>query len=273
MCPNCRAFITTSDRKCPYCEVEIGPRAIDRRTPDAIAGGLIPHARFLTVLILTINAGLYAATMLSSMGGPGERSPFSDIDGSTLIAFGAKDAPRIFLAGEWWRLVTAGFLHAGLMHIVMNTWVLFDLAASVEELFGATRMTVIYFVSTVLGFYASCWWRPYSLSVGASAGAFGLLGAMIAFGMMHRGAMGDMIKTHYSRWAVYGILIGILGPFRMDNAAHIGGMLGGFLVARLAGLPTLTAAREPVWSALAWISAGLTGLSFAAMAMHLLGGK
>ena len=52
MCPNCRAFITTDDKTCPYCEVKIGERAIDRRLPSDVLGGLIPHARFTTVMIL-----------------------------------------------------------------------------------------------------------------------------------------------------------------------------------------------------------------------------
>ena len=55
MCPNCRAFVTTSDKVCPYCEVPMGPRAIDRRNPGEILGGLIPHARFTTIMILLIN--------------------------------------------------------------------------------------------------------------------------------------------------------------------------------------------------------------------------
>ena len=62
--------------------------------------------------------------------------------------------------GEWWRLVTAGFLHGGLLHILMNSWVLFDLGAQVEEIYGASRMWVIYFVSSVCGFYASAVWMP-----------------------------------------------------------------------------------------------------------------
>ena len=63
MCPNCRAFITTNDRTCPYCEQTVGPRAIEARQPGEILGGLIPQAHFTTVLILLINAGLFAGTL------------------------------------------------------------------------------------------------------------------------------------------------------------------------------------------------------------------
>ena len=55
MCPNCRAFITTQDKVCPYCNERVGPRAAERRNPGAILGGFIPHARFVTMIILTIN--------------------------------------------------------------------------------------------------------------------------------------------------------------------------------------------------------------------------
>ena len=61
MCPNCRAFITTDDKVCPYCQFTVGPKAVDRRNPADALGGLIPHARFTTMLIMLINTGLYVA--------------------------------------------------------------------------------------------------------------------------------------------------------------------------------------------------------------------
>ena len=67
MCPHCRAFITTDDRVCPYCNTPVGPRAVDRRQPADLMGGLIPHARFTTTVLLLINGGLYIAMVLSSM--------------------------------------------------------------------------------------------------------------------------------------------------------------------------------------------------------------
>src|SRR6267154_2415712 len=152
MCPNCRAFITTADKVCPYCDAEVGARAIDRRSPADVAGGLIPHARFTTVMILLINFGLYAACVLhASQTG---RGPAFDLDGQTLVMFGAKYGPFIN-AGQWWRLITAGFLHGGVMHILMNSWVLFDLGAEVEQIYGASRLIVFYFVTTVTGFWTS----------------------------------------------------------------------------------------------------------------------
>src|ERR1044071_5071771 len=113
MCPHCRAFITTSDKVCPYCGEQVRPRAIDvRGGPASLLGGFIPHARFNTMVILLINCGLYLATTLYSMrSGQGN---VLDIDVNTLLAFGAKSSPDI-VAGQWWRLVTAGLLDRGLM--------------------------------------------------------------------------------------------------------------------------------------------------------------
>src|ERR1700692_2374450 len=123
MCPNCRAFITTDDKVCPYCDVPVGTRAINKRSPADALGGLIPHARFTTILILLINTGLFVAMMLRSSKVTGGMS--MDFDGQTLFDFGAKERGAI-AAGQWWRLITAGFLHGGLLHILMNSWVLFD---------------------------------------------------------------------------------------------------------------------------------------------------
>lgn len=267
MCPNCRAFITMDDRVCPYCDVRLGPRIIDQRIPDDLLGGLIPGARFLTMLILIINSGLYVATIVASLNA-GNQSALSDIDGRTLYSFGAKFSPAVFGAQEYWRLITAGFLHAGLLHFLMNTWVLFDLGANTEQAYGASRMVVIYFVSTLLGFLLSTYWSA-TLSVGASAGIYGLLGAMIAFGMHSRSMMGQMIKTHYSRWAIYGLLIGILGFFPIDNAAHVGGLIGGFGIAWIMGLPVPGNPRERIWDYAAALCALITALAFVQMLLAL----
>jgi rhomboid protease GluP len=259
MCPHCRAFITTDDKVCPYCDTPVGPRAVDRRQPGEIVGGLIPHARFTTTLILLINSGLYIAMVLSSMkAGAGG---LTGLDPQTLVNFGAMYPPAIH-AGQWWRLITAGFLHGGVLHILMNSWVLFDLGAQTEEFFGTSRMIVIYVAATIGGFYASYHWSP--LSVGASAGLFGLIGAMIAFGIHERSHYGAALRSFYVRWAVYGLAIGFLFP-NIDMAAHIGGLIAGFAVAYIAGTPRLTGSTETIWRILAGLSAAATLLAFVQM--------
>src|SRR5580700_12264103 len=154
MCPNCRAFVTTSDRVCPYCQAPIGPRAIDRRNPGEILGGLTPHARFTTMIILLINTALFIAEYVSPQSGLSEA--------------GASE-PAVLMQGEWWRLITAGYLHSGIFHILMNSWVLFDLGAEVETLYGTSRLIVFYFVSTITGFFASSHIGGGHFSVGSVA--------------------------------------------------------------------------------------------------------
>ncbi len=272
MCPHCRAFITNGDKVCPYCDTVVGPRAVERRSPADLMGGLIPHARFTTMMILLINTGLYIATILYSSKILGQT--VTEPDYQALIDFGGKSGRQILLYGQWWRLITAGFLHGGTWHILMNSWVLFDLGVQVEQAFGTARYLVIYFVSTITGFLASLYWAPVVLSIGASAGIFGLIGAMIALGVRDRSAYGAALRSVYGRWALYGLAFGILpsliGISFMDNAAHLGGLAGGFALGYVAGAPGSSRAAEGFWRAAAGISLALTAIAFAQMFLGLL---
>ncbi len=264
MCPHCRAFITSKDRVCPYCGESVGPRAVDRRNPSDLLGGLIPHARFNTVLILTINLGLYLLTVVYSMRA-GNGSALMSLDALTRVKFGAKYGPYLH-AGEWWRLITAGFLHGGLFHILMNSWVLFDVGSQVEEIYGASRMWVIYTVANICGFYSSYRWNPMVPSMGASAAVMGLIGAMIALGMTHRSALGDAIRGQYIRWVIWILIIGLLPGMAIDNAAHVGGLAAGFGIAYVAGIPRYEgAAAEKLWKAAAGFCVVITLVSFLEM--------
>jgi rhomboid protease GluP len=254
MCPNCRAFITTSDRTCPYCGQNVGARAIDVREPGQILGGLIPHAHFTTILILLINFGLFLGTLYlqNNIG-----------QGAAIGALGAKFGPYIFQEHQYWRLVTAGFLHGGWLHILMNSWVLYDLGAQVEQVYGTPRFLVLYFVGTVVGFYLSAVVNPLVPSLGSSAGIMGLIGAMIAFGVSHRSSVGKAIRNFYARWVIYIIAFGLIPGFSVDNWAHIGGLAGGFVVGYVAGTPVRSSApREAVWRGLATLCVLLTVYSF-----------
>jgi rhomboid protease GluP len=261
MCPHCRAFITVKDRVCPYCNEALAPKQSGDESAGLFAG-FIPHARFNTVMILLINFGLYIATALFSMNSGNEQA-FFNLDTRTLVAFGAKYRP-FMVQGEWWRLVTAGFLHGGILHILMNSWVLFDLGAQVDEFYGNSRMLVIYFIGTVVGFMASTWWSP-TVSVGASAGICGLIGAMIAYGVRSRTGMGAAIRGMYLRWAAYVLVFGLLTSFT-DNAAHIGGLAGGFGVAYIAGTPgRIRSLQEQLWRVASWACILVTAFCFLKM--------
>src|ERR1039458_9598163 len=261
MCPHCRAFITDKDKICPYCNEAVGPRYSERAQVSGVIGGFIPHARFNTMLILLINAGLFVATALFSMK-LGLGSGMAEMDNRVLYAFGAKIGLQ-YMDGQWWRLVTAGFLHGNMLHILMNSWVLFDLGAQVEEVYGASRMWVIYFAATVAGFYASAVFHA-GISIGASAGICGLLGAMIALGVRHRNPAGAAIRGMYVRWAVYMLIFGLMVS-GIDNYAHMGGLAAGFAVAYVAGTPRAAGGSEGMWQAASWVCVIVTLFCFLKM--------
>jgi rhomboid protease GluP len=192
----------------------------------------------------------------------GHENAFIDLDSRTLVMFGAKYNP--FLAmGEWWRLVTAGFLHGGIMHIFSNSIGLFLIGADVEETYGTSRMLVIYFCATVLGFYASAV-ASNSVSVGASAAVFGLLGAMIADGV--RRGQGISLRSGYVLWAGFNLVFGFVGGMNIDNAAHIGGLAAGFGIGYLAGTPgRLRSPIEYLWKVAAALCVLITALCFLKM--------
>ena len=248
MCPNCRAFITTDDRVCPYCNVPVGPRAIDRRVPAPILGGLIPQARFTTIIILVINFGLYLAEALNPQ--------------SRLTDYGAS-VPWSAMNGQWWRLVTAGFLHGSIWHILMNSWVLFTVGAEIETVYDTSRFIVLYFVSTVTGFLASSI-IGHHFSVGSSAGIFGLIGAMLAYGVLDRSSQASMVRSLYGRWVIYSLVLSFWPG--VDLFAHIGGLAGGFLMGAAVSTPRARLMwKEPLIRGAAVVCVLLTALSFAMM--------
>jgi rhomboid protease GluP len=261
MCPHCRAFITTKDKVCPYCNETVGPRTVERGEGGTFLGGLIPQARFVTTIIMVINFGLYIATAIYSMRS-GTGGGAMEIDMRTLFDFGAKYPPAL-AAGQWWRLVTAGFLHGGLIHILMNSWSFLTLGSLAEDAFGASRMLVIYFCSTVFGFYLSYRLSP-SLSIGASAAIFGLIGAMIAISIKEPVRFGHMRRT-FIGWAMFGVVYVFMG-LRIDNYAHLGGFMAGFATAYLAGMPGVEGSwTERLWQFSAWACIAITAVSFLKM--------
>jgi rhomboid protease GluP len=233
-------------------------------------GGFIPQDRFVTILLLIINGGLFLATSMFHGGNANSMA--------VLYFFGAKEGVSIWQGHEWWRLLTAGFLHGGLTHILMNGWVLMDLGAQVEVIYGPARLIVLYVVTTIAGFLLSAWWSPV-LSIGASAALFGFIGAMIALGVANPSSLGKMIQGQYTRWAIIGLaygfvpiilnLFGINLGINLDNAAHVGGLAAGFGLGYVAGIPAhSTFARERMWQIAAGVCVVLTLVSFYLVYLH-----
>lgn len=158
----------------------------------------------------------------------------SSTSSSTLIQFGAKINPLI-LDGEWWRFLTPIFLHIGTLHLLMNSIALFYVGPLVERLFGNGRFIFIYLFAGFSGSLASFVTNP-NLSAGASGAIFGCFGALLYFGTVYPKlffrTMGMNLLIVIGLNIIFGFSVqGI------DNAGHIGGLVGGFLAAGIVHFP------------------------------------
>jgi rhomboid protease GluP len=244
MCPHCRAFVEPSEKTCPYCEGPLGATARQRSPSTESVGGLIPATHFTTFIILAINFGIFVAMMiLSNKVGGGD---MFGIDGRVADVFGAKNRLAILQYGQWWRLITAGFLHGGIFHILMNSWVLYDLGAQVEHIYGTARFLAIYLISSIGGFLASLLWSP-GYSLGASAALCGLIGAMMAYA---KRTDQSFVFSFYLRWILMIAVIGLVFSM-IDNAAHFGGLATGYLIGWVAAPLRPGKAADAGWMAVA----------------------
>ncbi|HEY1946375.1 MAG TPA: rhomboid family intramembrane serine protease [Bryobacteraceae bacterium] len=241
MCPNCRAFITITDRVCPYCNVQLGPRAVDMRGSEFIAS-FLPRANLTAVIIVAINVAFFLVELAVNY----RLYKSFDIQVAVGIALGAEIAPYV-QHGQWWRLLTAGFLHGGFLHIALNCWSIFVLVTEVEQFYGTSRLLVAYIFSTFTGFLCAYLFSPGGWVVGASAPAFGMIGIMLAMGLRQRAdPLSQAVRSHYGQWLIFGLVMSLGGGISM--AGHIGGCIGGFLVGLIAGLPGLPGTpREAFW--------------------------
>jgi rhomboid protease GluP len=155
-----------------------------------------------------------------------------------LILFGAKFNPLI-VAGEWWRLITPMFLHIGFMHILFNGIALHSLGTLTEQLYGSARFFMIYMVAGISGVMASFVFSP-NISAGASGAIFGLFGALLYFGTQNKELFFRTLGSGIFVVLGINLSIGFLYPSTIDNYAHLGGLLGGFLAAAFVGLPQYT---------------------------------
>ncbi len=150
-----------------------------------------------------------------------------------LLNYGAKINAAI-AAGQWWRLLTAMFLHAGIWHLFFNVYALFQLGPETERLFNRERFLVIYFLS---GLYAGLASYAFTLapSVGASGAVFGLVGALIAYMRRYREIFGRFGQQYLvNMLVIVGInfVLGFVQP-GIDNWAHFGGLVAGFIIGTL----------------------------------------
>lgn len=153
----------------------------------------------------------------------------------TLLKYGA-NLDVLVKEGEYYRLFTCMFLHIGIMHLACNMYSLYVVGREVESLFGKIKYIIIYVLSGIFGSIMSIAFTHNTISAGASGAIFGLLGALLYFGIHYRTYLGDAIKRSVIPIIVINLLIGFFSE-GIDLAAHIGGLVGGVLVAMMVGIP------------------------------------
>jgi len=161
-----------------------------------------------------------------------------DMDLQVLVDMGALYGPLVVIKGEWWRLVSAMFLHGGMTHILMNMVSLYIVGRGVENYFSKSAYLLIYLFSGLIGGLASLAVHPQSVGIGASGAIFGLFGALAGFFLAHRAQIAAYSHEFMKDFAaIVGInlFLGFAIP-SIDMSAHVGGLivgfLGGFVIAR-----------------------------------------
>ena len=155
-------------------------------------------------------------------------------DTLTLVLFGANNRELVLGYNQYFRLITSAFLHIGITHLVFNMYALYVIGSQIENFFGKAKYILIYLGSAIFASILSICFSN-SLSAGASGAIFGLLGAMLYFGYHYRLYLGNTIKSQILPIILINLLFGFLMN-GIDNAAHIGGLIGGILLSMICGV-------------------------------------
>jgi rhomboid protease GluP len=228
ICPACGVLVGVNDGTCYNC---------GRRNPGlwGYAGALrrLGHDLGFVPLVMGGTITLYVLSLLlSGTSMQGFLSPSTQV----LFLLGASGALPVFEYGRWWTVLTAGWLHAGVLHVLFNVMWIRQLAPAVADLYGAGRMVIIYTVAGVTGFSLSSLIGMYlpplpiiggaMFSVGASAPIFGLLGSLFHYG---RRTGNSHAREAGLQYALFLGIFGLIPGTGIDNWAHAGGFAGGFL--------------------------------------------
>lgn len=180
---------------------------------------------------------------------------------ATLLKFGALQKDFV-IAGDYYRLITAAFVHIGLLHLVVNMYSLYVIGGQLENFLGRTKYLIVYIVSAIVGSLLSCVFSSY-VSAGASGAIFGLLGSLLYFGYHYRIFLGNVMKSQIIPIILLNLGIGFIVS-GIDNAAHIGGLVGGTLMTMALGIKYKSTNSEKVngWILFSMVVAFLVYLLF-----------
>lgn len=198
-----------------------GPTEAQIRFRGALQGAM--RREWVTDLLVASNVLVLGWMVLA-----GVSAFFPDV---SLVAWGANYGP-LTRGGEWWRMVSSMFVHAGIVHLGFNMYALLIAGRLVERLYGHLGYALLYLVAGIAGSAASALTPPEVPSVGASGAVFGVFGALLAFLIRRRALLppGVLLPLRRSVLTViaFNVAFGFAVP-GIDNAAHLGGLAGGFV--------------------------------------------
>lgn len=186
----------------------------------------------VTPVLIALSSGVFLVMTALGMGVLGGRA-------DEYLRFGVNFAP-LTTGGEWWRLITGNFVHLGILHLAFNMWALWDSGRLAERLFGNVWFAVLFLFAGAAGSLTSMLWNQQAISGGASGAVFGVFGALLAYTSVERGAVPpaslDRLRVSTSVFVTYSLFYGFLQA-GVDNAAHLGGLAGGFVMGLIASRP------------------------------------
>jgi rhomboid protease GluP len=232
LCPNCRKLISADEPACPYCGLSKPGSFFKNRLLKPFSSGSVDIVK----AIVYLNAGFYFLSLflnLDSLGMSANPLTFLSPSDRSLFLLGATGTIPIAGFGRWWTLVTASFLHGGLLHIFFNMTALWQLGPFVLHEFGFNRFVILYTLTGVAGFFLS-FLAGVPFTIGASASISGLIGAILYYGRSRGGFYGKAIYKQAMGWIIGMVFFGLLVP-GINNWAHGGGVLSGVLFAWLLG--------------------------------------
>lgn len=267
ICPVCGALVGVKATRCHECgaNLHFSLAALSRKLSGLFGDNEAP----VTTVLLVANILMLGVSWLAfaAAGQGGGLTLLWGLAGEPQYRLGASFGPAIFYENEWWRLITAMFLHAGLLHIGFNMMALMQLGPPLEDLYGSARYLFFYVVTGAFGFFVSAATGHFSL--GASGALLGLVGLLLAITTRRGGAyMREMRSRLITNVAILFVL-GFSGIMAMDNFAHGGGLAAGFLLGKLfADRKPVTAGERRTAYALGWFAGVVILASFVFMFLH-----
>jgi rhomboid protease GluP len=229
ICPACGSLVGISATKCHVCgtNLRFSLAALSKKFSGVFGEQEAPVTTALLIAnVLMLGVSWMAFAVIGRGGG---YTILWGLMGPPQDHLGASYPYMIFVRNEWWRVVTAMFLHGGLIHIGFNMSALMQLGPALEELYGSGRYFFLYVITGAFGFLASAFLGNHSL--GASGALLGLVGAMLAITTKRGGSSMRDLRSRLISSVVILFVLGFMG-MGMDNTAHLAGLISGFLLGK-----------------------------------------